>query len=69
MKQILKHQDVNKEALSAYAVFDPERKGYFDISQLRDAFMISCRASTLELADILRMADQNFDGEVTEKGK
>lgn len=69
MKQILKHQDIEKDALFAYAVFDPGRKGHFKISQLRDAFVTGCRATPLEMAEIFRMADPDLDGKVNEQGK
>ena len=69
MKQILKHQDFEKDAMCAYAVFDPGRKGYFSIRQLRDALVMSCRATPLEMAEIYRMADPDLDGKVNEKGE
>ncbi len=69
MKQILKYQDVEKDALSAYAVFDPGRRGHFGIGHLRDAFVKSCRATPLEMAEIFRMADPDLDGKVQEKGE
>ena len=69
MKQILKHQDFEKDALCAYAVFDPGRRGHFSIRQLRDALMMGCKATPLEMAEIYRMADPDLDGKVNEKGK
>lgn len=69
MKEILKHRNVEKDAFLAYAVFDPGRKGHFSIRQLRDAFMINCRATPLEMADIFRMADPDLDGKVKEEGE
>ena len=68
MKQILKHQQVEKDALSAYAVFDPGRKGYFGVGHLRDALVKSCKATPLEMAEIFRMADPDLDGKVNEEG-
>ena len=69
MKQILKHQDFEKDALCAYAVFDPGRRGHFSIRRLRDALMMGCKATPLEMAEIYRMADPDLDGKVNEKGK
>ena len=69
MKQILKHQDFEKDALCAYAVFDPGRRGHFSIRQLRDALMMGCKATPLEMAEIYRMADPDLDGKVNEKGE
>jgi hypothetical protein len=69
LKEILKHQEVEKDALSAYAVFDPGRKGHFSIRQLRDAFVMNCKATPLEMAEIFRMADPDLDGKVNEKGE
>ena len=70
IKEILKHQDIEKDSLTAYAVFDPGRKGHFSIRQLRDAFLISCKAATpLEMAEIFRIADPDLDGKVHEKGE
>ncbi|XP_028394065.1 calmodulin-like [Dendronephthya gigantea] len=67
MKQILRHQDIEKDALFAYAAFDPGRKGHFKIRQLRDAFVTGCRATPLEMAEIFRMADPDMDGKVNEQ--
>ena len=69
MRQIMKHQDINKDAMLAYAVFDPGRQGHFNIRELRDALLASSQSlSPLEMAEIFRKADPNLDEHVTEKG-
>lgn len=69
MKQILNHQDVEKDATLAYATFDPWREGHFNIRLLRDAFLASSKTITpLEMAEIFRKADPDLDGRVNEKG-